>query len=149
MIYAANVDESGTWNALVSAVMSIGLVLLVLSYLLRFGAGEFHGGYRAPFAGVPLERQKVLREQVQKRHIDSPSEAGEVRAMAKLMRAGRRDLLVPAGMAIVHTTGALTIRDPWMWIAASFVLLVASALIVGTLRRGRAGSAFLRQYPAP
>jgi hypothetical protein len=141
------VDASGTWHPLLSAGMFIGLALLVLPYLLRYRAGEFHGDYRAPFAGVPMQRQKVLRERVLQQQVDPPPD-DEVRAMAELMRARRRDLLTPAGMVIIQSILALTLHDPWVWVSASLVLLVAPISIFSTLRQVRAGSAFRQRYRA-
>ncbi|HST80842.1 MAG TPA: hypothetical protein VLL08_03760 [Kineosporiaceae bacterium] len=136
-------DESGGWQLLGSVALFISLVLIGLPFLLRFRAG----GQPEPFAGVPLERQNMLREQVQKRQVDSPQDGGEVRAMAELMRARRRDLLTPAGMATLQTTTALTTDNSVLRIVAGCVALVACSFIFTILTQVRAGSAFLQRYP--
>ena len=126
-----------------SVFMAIGVALVGIPFLLRFQAG----GYRETFAGIPPERQKILREQVQKQQVDSPQDGDAVRAMAELMRTRRRDLMTPAGMAIIQTTLILTTADPVFRIIAGCVVLVAVGVTFTILRQIRAGSAFLQRYP--
>jgi hypothetical protein len=141
------VNVSGIWYVPAHLSLAIGLVLIVLPYFLRYRAGEFSAGYRAPFAEVPLQQQQVLRAQVQRLQLDPPPGGDQVRTMAELMRSRHRDLLTPIGMTTSQITVALTLRDPWFWIPVCFVSLVAFFLIFTILRQIRAGSAFLQRYP--
>jgi ribosomal protein L19 len=136
-------DRSGGLHLVGSVFLAIGLVLIAIPFLLKFRTG----GQSDPFAGIPPERQKILRKQVEKQQVDSPQDGDEVRLMAHLMRGRRHELMTPAGMAIFQTTMALTRGDQVFRIVAGCVVLVAVGLIFTILRQIRAGTAFLQRYP--